>query len=93
MMGNTLFPADPGIAGRLGMQMSSTLVASIAGTPIAGAILDRYTTIDPVTGVKSSNFTPMILYAGIVMLLGNGLNVIIKGNMAKWTLKGFMKRE
>jgi hypothetical protein len=60
MMSASLWPGDPAVAGRLGMQMSSTLIGSIAGSPIAGAILDANTTIDPVTGAKWSNYTPMV---------------------------------
>lgn len=92
MMSNSLFRDDPGVAGRLGMQMSSTLIGSIAGTPIAGAILDANTTTDPVTGARYTNFTPMIMYAGFVMLFGNSLNLLIKGNVAEWKWANFWKK-
>jgi len=52
------------------MQMSSGLVASLAGPPIAGLITDAHTTTLP-DGTTEIDWIFTILYAGLVMLVGN----------------------
>jgi hypothetical protein len=50
------------------------------------------TTVDPVTGAKWSDYVPMIMYGGFVMLFGNSLNLLLKGVLAEWKWKNFFKR-
>ncbi|KAI9023911.1 major facilitator superfamily domain-containing protein [Hyaloraphidium curvatum] len=54
-----LFGGGPAAVAMLGMGMSSGVVSSFAGPPIAGLITDANTTV--VNGVKSINWVPTIL--------------------------------
>jgi MFS family permease len=80
---NSLFGGGAGLVAILGMQMSSGLVASIAGPPIAGAITDSNTTINA-DGTKTVDWLETILYAGLVMLVGNVALIWIRGDKTKW---------
>ncbi|KXS08963.1 MFS general substrate transporter [Gonapodya prolifera JEL478] len=63
----TLAP-DSSVAGRLGLQMSSSLINTLAGPPIGGALLDANTSF--VDGVKVVNYLPTTLYGGSLLLVG-----------------------
>ncbi|KAI9002039.1 major facilitator superfamily domain-containing protein [Hyaloraphidium curvatum] len=70
----------------LGMQMSSGLMGSLAGPPIAGLITDSHTTTLP-DGTKSIDWIPTIMYAGAFLLAGNVLLVWIRGDKTGWKLR------
>ncbi|KXS19153.1 MFS general substrate transporter [Gonapodya prolifera JEL478] len=74
-----------GLGSRMGMQFTSSLVGAIAGGPIAGALIDMYTTVDPVSRTSSVNFTPMIMFTGATMLAGAlliaGMRMVVAGGV------------
>eukprot|EP00842_Homolaphlyctis_polyrhiza_P006265 jgi/Hompol1/663/HPOL_000874-RA len=72
-----LFGAEGNIATVTGTIFSGYLFGDLFGTPIAGAIIDVFTT-HLADGTKSVNYIPMIMYAGACFGLGCVFVVSIK---------------
>ncbi|KAI9003046.1 major facilitator superfamily domain-containing protein [Hyaloraphidium curvatum] len=82
----SLFGGGSGLVAMLGMQMSSGLVASLAGPPIAGAITDANTVVLPDGTRQVTTWLPTIMYAGFTMLVGNLALIWIRGDRTGWKL-------
>ncbi|KAJ3343603.1 hypothetical protein HDU93_007484 [Gonapodya sp. JEL0774] len=74
-----------GLGSRMGMQFTSSLFGALAGGPIAGALVDAYTTVSS-GGTNSMNFVPMIMFAGGTMLAGAILIAYMRMVEAGWKL-------